>query len=55
MLLLDLVALEREHLVGITVGLQVEDVFCSSALTPFYLTDQFLRLGHPHLSGIAEM
>ena len=34
---------------------QVEDVFCSPALNPFYLTDQFLRLERPHLSGIAEM
>ena len=34
---------------------QIEDVFCSPALNPFYLTDQFFRLGRPHLSGIAEM
>ena len=34
---------------------QIEDVFCSPVLNPFYLTDQFFRLGRPNLSGIAEM
>ena len=29
---------------------QVEDVLCSTALNTFCLTDQFFRLGRPHLS-----
>ena len=34
---------------------QVKDVFCSPALNPFCLSDQFFRQGRPHLSGIDEM
>ena len=34
---------------------QVEDIFCSPALNPFCLTDQFFRLGRPHLGGVAKM
>ena len=33
----------------------VEDVFCSPALNPFCLTDQFFGLGRPHLGGVAKM
>ena len=96
-MLLDLVALERTRLVGITVGStltssvtdlkkktisgsilmpvrhrekvpfdqsvfigfraeerQVKDVFCIPALNLFCLTDQFFRLGRPHLGGVAK-
>ena len=34
---------------------QVEDVFCSPVLNPLRLTDQFFRLGRPHLAGVVKM